>query len=395
MRMDKSTPAVSVIVPVRNLAEYVEETVLDLLGQSFRDFELILIDGQSTDGTVEILKKLAEKDRRIDLYSYGPSGKIEEAIAVPYLAGIGQFRTIHGQNGVSAARNFGLRRAKGRYVVFPDGDDRIDRNYLECLLKAISTTSNTPKKVKGFRRMQVQLGMTGYTEISDEGKTLFQTPESGTRVLDKDDLLCRLLCTARDYSEEGAAAHKVPQEGPFPEPVLYPVLLNDESCLWNKILRRDNIEKYHIQFDEGLDRYAELLFLVDYVRRISAARMSAERPYHYRIHDTTVMGNPPKRNISTKMLFREISGIEALAKIRKLLRRSSDARWFCEQNLCYHTLIAYNHLEQAGGGRQKAAAAFRKWARLASHLPYEGFSDKDEVSLWHRMRRFGIWGRLP
>lgn len=90
----------SIIIPCYNVASYVERAVRSVQEQPFADWELILVDDGSTDGTLPVLQALAEKDRRICVIAQA-------------------------NRGVSAARNTGLRRARGEYVQFIDGDDYI------------------------------------------------------------------------------------------------------------------------------------------------------------------------------------------------------------------------------------------------------------------------------
>ena len=96
-------PRVSVIVPVYNGAAHIVETVESVLAQTYTDWELIVVDDGSTDGTADLLR--------------------------PYL---GQLRLIQQQNqGVSAARNRGLRLALGDFVLFLDGDDLLYKEKLK------------------------------------------------------------------------------------------------------------------------------------------------------------------------------------------------------------------------------------------------------------------------
>lgn len=92
------SPAISVIVPVYNTEQYLHRCVDSILAQSFTDFELLLIDDGSTDGSGAICDEYADKDSRV--------------------------RVFHKLNGgVSSARNLGLDNAKGVWVSFCDSDD--------------------------------------------------------------------------------------------------------------------------------------------------------------------------------------------------------------------------------------------------------------------------------
>lgn len=103
-------PAVSIIVPVYKTAEYLMKCVDSILAQSFRDFELLLMDDGSPDESGEICDRYVQLDSRVQV--------------------------IHKENGgVSSARNLGLDRAKGDFVVFVDSDDYIGENYLKDMME--------------------------------------------------------------------------------------------------------------------------------------------------------------------------------------------------------------------------------------------------------------------
>ena len=99
----------SIIIPIYNIEKYLSYTLENILEQSFADYELLLIDDGSTDGSTEICDKFARLDSRVCV--------------------------IHQQNaGVSAARNVGVASAKGKYIGFVDGDDLIEPNMFETLV---------------------------------------------------------------------------------------------------------------------------------------------------------------------------------------------------------------------------------------------------------------------
>lgn len=103
---------ISCIIPIFNGAQFLSRCIDSILNQSFRNFELILVDDGSVDDSWNICEKYASRDDRI--------------------------RIFHRNNhGVSSARNFGLEKAIGKYVCFVDCDDWVDENYLLLLHKAI------------------------------------------------------------------------------------------------------------------------------------------------------------------------------------------------------------------------------------------------------------------
>lgn len=108
----KSLHMVSVIIPLFNAALYIGSTIKSLLKQTYRDFELILVDDGSTDKTVGLIEKYAKMDSRIVIIKKENSG-------------------------VSDARNLGVLHAKGEYIIFFDGDDIIAPCTLEHMVQSI------------------------------------------------------------------------------------------------------------------------------------------------------------------------------------------------------------------------------------------------------------------
>ena len=103
---------VSVVIPVYNVKPYLERCVNSVLRQTYKDLEIILVDDGSTDGSGEMCNQIATNDQRI--------------------------LVIHQKNqGLSGARNTGIRKATGEFIVFLDSDDEwLQSNGLEKLLAA-------------------------------------------------------------------------------------------------------------------------------------------------------------------------------------------------------------------------------------------------------------------
>lgn len=101
-----STPKISIIVPVYNVEQYIVKCIDSVIAQTYKDYELILVDDGSTDNSGKICDEYALKDNRI--------------------------KVIHKKNeGVTATRDRGVKEAKGEFLFFIDGDDYITENALE------------------------------------------------------------------------------------------------------------------------------------------------------------------------------------------------------------------------------------------------------------------------
>ena len=100
-----NTPEISIIVPVYKVEKYLEQCLVSILSQSFTDFEVILVDDGSPDRCPQVCDEYARMDKRV--------------VA---------FHKVNG--GLSSARNYGLDRARGNYIVFVDSDDCMGRDAL-------------------------------------------------------------------------------------------------------------------------------------------------------------------------------------------------------------------------------------------------------------------------
>jgi len=103
--------SISIVIPTHNRKQFLEDAIENVLQQTYEDFEVIVVDGGSTDGTVEFLQSVT--DKRLDCI-------------------------FHEQpHGVSRARNAGLERATGEYIVFLDDDDRLFEEAIGVLVETI------------------------------------------------------------------------------------------------------------------------------------------------------------------------------------------------------------------------------------------------------------------
>ena len=101
---------VSVIVPVYNVEPYLEKCIFSLMNQTYSNIEILLIDDGSTDKSGKICDEWCKRDNRIKVYH-------------------------NKNNGVSNARNCGIRNSCGDYITFVDSDDWVDRCYIQKLIE--------------------------------------------------------------------------------------------------------------------------------------------------------------------------------------------------------------------------------------------------------------------
>ena len=102
--MENNKPLFSIIVACYNVEKYIRKCITSILQQDFHNYELIIVDDGSTDGTEEIIRKLQTEN---------------------------EFVYLKKQNGgLSSVRNYGLKYARGTYIIQFDGDDFVDQNWL-------------------------------------------------------------------------------------------------------------------------------------------------------------------------------------------------------------------------------------------------------------------------
>ena len=125
----------SIIIPIYNVENTIELTLRSLLAQSFNDFEIIIIDDGSTDGSYELVNSILKESHFTN------------------------YQIIRQTNqGVSVARNFGIEKAQSKYVYFLDGDDFVVNDFFEKIQKQIEVENDVI--------------IFGYDEVSETNETL-------------------------------------------------------------------------------------------------------------------------------------------------------------------------------------------------------------------------------
>lgn len=177
---------ISVIVPIYNVEEYLPRCVESLLSQTYKNFELILVDDGSPDRCPELC----------DIYE-----KKYECI-----------RTLHKVNGgLSDARNAGIEIARGEYVTFVDSDDYVDPLYLELLIKGI--------------RKGADMAVCGFLNVYDSDETIsrINKMQIPIEIIDAEQGLVEVLY--QDFHDVSACGILLPvvlaQKYPFPKGRLF------------------------------------------------------------------------------------------------------------------------------------------------------------------------------
>ena len=133
----KKSPLISIIVPVYNSEEYLERTFDTVINQDFDDYELILVNDGSTDNSPIICQRYAEKYNRVHYYTKE-------------------------NGGLCSARNYGLTKASGQYIMFMDNDDEYCQETLKTVAEAIVEYKT---EIIRFNRKRIQIFDDGTEKI--------------------------------------------------------------------------------------------------------------------------------------------------------------------------------------------------------------------------------------
>lgn len=215
---------VSIIIPAYQCEKYIYKCLTSVLSQSFKKIEVIVIDDGSRDNTWEICKFLSLKDNRIKVY-----------------------RKKNG--GVSSARNYGLNIAKGKWIVFIDADDFIDKNYVSNVIDFID-------------QQNVEFIHCGFTEFTENGIII----------------------------KENKFNNFVGDDFEF-------LINNFRGLVCSKFYLNDIINGENpIRFDENMMLGEDMVFTIDYLARIHQFCFINESGYFYRKDNSNSLTHVNKRD---------------------------------------------------------------------------------------------------
>lgn len=167
--MSKKEALVSVIMPAYNCEKYVVEAINSVLAQTYKNWELLVLDDGSKDNTLQIIEEFSQKDSRIKAL---PNGK---------------------NMGVSATRNRGIELASGDWIAFLDSDDMWEPLKLEKQFEVVENKS-------------AEFLFTGSSYINEEGEPfrgMFEVPEKVTykRLRNQNVISCSSVLVKKKYFE--------------------------------------------------------------------------------------------------------------------------------------------------------------------------------------------------
>lgn len=240
---------ISVIIPMYNAEAFIRQSIQSVIDQTYHNFEILVIDDGSVDRGAEICEEMRREDNRIHLY----------------------YRSE--RKGVSAARNYGLDRAKGEYIFFLDSDDTIHPLLLEEMFNKME-------------EKQAGLGFCAYARV-DSGQM--------------EKIISEISCIDEkpqwkvDEGEELEERYHKKDAG---------ILMS----IGSKMIRMDVIGS--LRFDENLPIGEDTMFMYHLVSRHIRAVFSLKKWYYYRMH--------PKSVTHTIASVREGRYFECVRRIRDL-----------------------------------------------------------------------------
>lgn len=205
---------ISVVIPVYNSQKTLDLIIEQLVQQTSNNFEVIFVDDGSTDSSAEVIKKISKNDL--------------------------EYQYIYQQNaGVSAARNKGIKSAKGQYLMFVDPDDEVQMDFIRV------------------------------------GEELIKGNDIGIMAFDVVDVSTDRVTAVHRWSKN----QSLDSSAFFSN---FSKLYNSELLfsLWNKVYRLDIIQENHLSFSD-IRRGEDFLFNMQYFNYIRNANIHQEITYHY------------------------------------------------------------------------------------------------------------------
>ena len=217
-------PEISVIMPVYNIEKYLPTAVESILKQTFKNFELIILDDKSEDNTLSIAKDFAKKDSRVKVIELEKRQK----------QGVG--------------RNIGIQNAIGDYIMFLDGDDIAKDTFLEKMFFAIKKTN-------------ANIAMCKFQTLDDKNGKISDTHPFGQ------------VNISEEMIEKGFTPLDIKQQ-----------IFTIPNIVWNKIYSKQYLTDKQISFPAVITMCEDIIFGINATLKADKLAYVDENLLYYRIN---------------------------------------------------------------------------------------------------------------
>ena len=280
VNINEKTKLVSVVMPVYNAIEYLDRSIKSLINQTHSNLEIILVNDHSNDSSKDVCEGYAETDSRIVV-----------------LDTIG--------NGVSATRNTGIARAKGKYLCFLDSDDEYEDNFVEEMVRNIEKTN-------------AGLVVCGYKKICNDSVDNVSDSIDSTTIVDY----------LKAYSKQHGFEHLAN----------YP---------WNKLYVSEIIKNNNILFDEKISVSEDAVFNMEYLKYIDNVSVVSNVLIKHYIREDSLVSKKVDKEIQKYTILKIYNEYKDKYKLRNILEDNEGVLGqyliYCFLRLC--NIFDFNELK--------------------------------------------------
>ncbi len=243
--LNSEEKSVSIIVPIYNAEKYLDKCLSSIINQTYQNIEVLLIEDGSTDNSLDICVEWEKKDSRIKIW--------------------------HQENrGVSSARNKGIEMSNGKYLLFVDADDYVDKTYVQSLYEKMD---------------MADIVICGYSRVAEIQKQILIGEEG---FLSREDLFYHVVCTN---------------------------VIHGSAC--NKMFRKNIIEDRNIKFYENIAVGEDMVFVIEYLQYCRSYYYLNKAIYFYRRNEQSVMNHTYS---SKKFNQKNISNLTCISKLENITK---------------------------------------------------------------------------
>lgn len=234
--------SISIIIPVYNVAGYIETCLDSIMKQTFEDYEVIIVDDGSTDGTSDIIDQYASNYSKINV--------------------------VHKKNeGVSVARNVGITLAKGEYYLFFDGDDFVEPYCLEELY-TVAKEKQVDTVIYGYHRFEN--GKVKETSLPSFEKDLYENEAIMKEIFPRFIGISYDNLNGWIHNKENA-------------------LFVENPALWRTMVSAQIIQTNHLCFDQRLKVGEDTLFISEYLTFAKSCYIQRKCYYYLVTRETSTI----------------------------------------------------------------------------------------------------------